>query len=256
MRTTSWIRNGMLCTSLALCALGSRARAEQGVIHTFAAAEDPNDKPVHAAYEAKDFAGLEKICTDILKREPKNTKRQYDLACAQARLGKKTDAFASLNICREDHYFDIQAYFKHMSEDHDLDTLHDDKQWAELIAKIKPVAERNEKLISLRRAIRASLNEQKFKDTIAQTDEFLRLVPPGPDSSDVLLYRAEALVMLGQKADAYGILEQYIAVSKYYCADLDADSFLAGLKKEAKFKALAEKARQKTSQLAAARNTK
>ena len=84
----------------------------------------------------------------------------------------------------------------------------------------------------------------------------MKLAPSPKDSADILLMRAQSLAMLNQKPDAFDYLEKYIAAAEYYVADLENDRFLVSLKKDAKFKALVEKAKQKSAQLVAARTAK
>ena len=161
------LRISLLCAALALCARFPSAHAGDAVVHAFQRVETEDDKRVNAAYKAQDFALLEKICAEIVTKEPKNSERMYDLACAQTRLGKKDDAFVSLNKCREGEYFNIRFYFNHLCEDSDLASLHTDKRWTEMTDKLKPIVERNEKMMALRTAVRTSLYGQKYKDAMS-----------------------------------------------------------------------------------------
>jgi len=60
--------------------------------------------------------------------------------------------------------------------------------------------------------------------------------------------------MLGQKTEALDFLEKYIPATQYFIDDLENDKYLVSLKKEPRFKALVEKAKQKSAELVASRN--
>lgn len=119
----------VLLAALSVCA---SIHAEDG-----APAAPPNkgalQRELHQAFAQQDYKTALEKCQALVAIEPEDNTAHYNLACAQARLGKKDDAFASLAKAIEKGYNDPG----HMKEDEDLNSLHDDKRFEELSAKAR-----------------------------------------------------------------------------------------------------------------------
>lgn len=91
------------------------------------------ERDVQQAFAQKNYqAALEKGQV-LVALAPENSGAHYNLACAQARLGKADEAFASLRASIE-HGYDDDA---HIHDDEDLASLREDKRFEELAAKAR-----------------------------------------------------------------------------------------------------------------------
>ena len=69
---------------------------------------------------------------DLVRREPTRSDLQYDLACSYALLHRKDEAFDALVRSIELGFDDRE----HVEEDSDLDGLHADPRWADLLKRL------------------------------------------------------------------------------------------------------------------------
>jgi len=207
------------------------------------------NKAIQEAYKKKDWAHMEKKSLEWIKLYPSDDAGYYNVACAQVLLGKKEDAFGNLTKSAELGNSDL----KHLEGDKDMVSLHADKRWAEVIAKVKKNVEKhriNEKLSARRMEIMKMYYGAQFQQVSALCDAFLK---ENPDAPDILLYRAGCQAMLGKKNEAFQDLEKYIAAEKHSVTDLQAEKQLESLKRDSRFKALLAKANEKNEQLKAAK---
>ncbi|MGE3803583.1 MAG: hypothetical protein AB7K24_02800 [Gemmataceae bacterium] len=84
-------------------------------------------------FRDKKYEEAAKLCQELMELMPKSSVPPYNLACAQARLGKKADALTSLTKSIELGYSEAA----HMQQDEDLATLREDKRFAELVTKAR-----------------------------------------------------------------------------------------------------------------------
>ena len=69
---------------------------------------------------------------DLVRREPSRSDLQYDLACSYALLHRDEEAFESLHRAIDLGFDDRE----HVEEDSDLDGLHGDPRWADLLKRL------------------------------------------------------------------------------------------------------------------------
>lgn len=150
----------------------------------------------------------------ILESDPKDTVALYNSACAVTKLGYKNEAFKLLDLAVKFGFVN----FEHLKSDPDLDPLHDDPRYAQLLASVEKryseaaqymekwaretlgagaIIERDE---DLRMVIASNLDRETFdrmKGTIsAQMRLQIATIFDGPPNSYVLL-----LVPTPAKAD-------------------------------------------------------
>lgn len=130
------MRAFVLCAVLAglLLAGCHAAEADQLVRQKLAQLE----REVHQAFAKKDYAAAADKCALMLELSPGRNEVLYNLACAQARLGKTDDAFASLSKAVDNGYSNPA----HMKQDADLAPLREDKRFEELAAKAREAAKK------------------------------------------------------------------------------------------------------------------
>lgn len=95
-------------------------------------------RELQQAFARKDYKTALEKGQALVRLAPDDNAAHYNLACAQARLGRKDDAFASLAKAVEKGYGDAG----HMKEDEDLSSLRDDKRFEELAAKAHEAGKR------------------------------------------------------------------------------------------------------------------
>lgn len=88
-------------------------------------------------FEEKKYEEAIGKCEELIKLQPRNPGGYYNLACAQAQLGRTQQALEALAKAIEVGYDD----FEHMKVDSDLESLHKDKAWADLVAKARKNAD-------------------------------------------------------------------------------------------------------------------
>ncbi|MCW8132703.1 MAG: tetratricopeptide repeat protein [Planctomycetota bacterium] len=91
------------------------------------------EREIHQAFAQKDYQAAMEKCQVLVELAPENSGALYNLACAQARLGKTDEALASLGTSVEKGYGDPA----HMKEDEDLASLRADKRFEDLAAKAR-----------------------------------------------------------------------------------------------------------------------
>jgi len=116
---------------LALCASFTSLLAGEGDPVQAKAKQIAQD--MHQAFQAKNYQSALEKAQLLVELSPDAGDSHYNLACAQARLGKTDDALASLNQAIEKGYSDLG----HMKADEDLASLRDDKRFAELAQKLR-----------------------------------------------------------------------------------------------------------------------
>ena len=73
------------------------------------------------------------LWVQILESDPKDTVALYNSACAVTRLGFKKEAFKLLDLAVQFGFVN----FEHLKSDPDLEPLHDDPRYAELLASVE-----------------------------------------------------------------------------------------------------------------------
>jgi predicted esterase len=86
-----------------------------------------------ALFEQKKFAEIGDACRTMIELVPRAAEPHYNLACSQARLGKKEDALATLAKAIELGFEDSAL----IEKDDDLASLHAEPRFRELLAKAK-----------------------------------------------------------------------------------------------------------------------
>ena len=92
----------------------------------------------HECFRKKQYAEAARLCREAIKLAPQYPDAYYNLACAQARQGKKEEAFASLDRALS-HGFNHAGLIR---KDADLASLRSDERFAKVIAraeKTKPI---------------------------------------------------------------------------------------------------------------------
>ncbi len=85
------------------------------------------------AINDKDYKTSEKLCERLIELQPENAGHHYNLACCQARLGKKKAALKSLAQAVKLGWDDVD----HMRKDPDLESLREEKEFAALEKKAR-----------------------------------------------------------------------------------------------------------------------
>jgi len=123
-------------------------------------------KQIKEALDAKKFADAKAKLEELLKLVPDSPFNLYNLACAQAQLGEKAEAVATLEKAVEKGWAD----FTHLERDPDLESLRKEKRYKDLIARRAEIQrERAEK-------INTELTKQHGKDCLHYIDDEHRLV--------------------------------------------------------------------------------
>lgn len=89
------------------------------------------EREVQDCFAQKKYADAAEKCRAEMKLVPKHPTPPYNLACALARQGKKEDALAALAKSIELGFDDAD----HMKADEDLASLHEEKGFADVVAK-------------------------------------------------------------------------------------------------------------------------
>ncbi len=93
------------------------------------------NKRLREVIPKKDWAAMEKICTEAIKMFPDSPRFHYDLACAQALQGKSVQAIDSLNKAVELGFRNVI----HLAKDQDLQSLHNMPEFKAVIEKIAEI---------------------------------------------------------------------------------------------------------------------
>jgi hypothetical protein len=88
---------------------------------------------VRRLFRQQDYAGAEKLLLAATEKEPAIAANFYNLACAQARQGKRDDALASLLLAVEKGFREVEL----LAADDDLSSLRDQPQLTALVEKLK-----------------------------------------------------------------------------------------------------------------------
>jgi predicted esterase len=91
------------------------------------------EREIGALFEQKKYAEAAEKCRAEIALVPKAPGPQYNLACALARMGKTAEALESLGKSVELGFDDSE----HMGVDEDLASLHGEKAFGELVAKVR-----------------------------------------------------------------------------------------------------------------------
>jgi dienelactone hydrolase len=83
------------------------------------------------AIRDKDYKTSEELCERLIELQPENPGHHYNLACCQARLGKKKAALKSLAQAVKLGWDDVD----HMRKDPDLESLREEEEFAALAKK-------------------------------------------------------------------------------------------------------------------------
>lgn len=86
-----------------------------------------------ALLQAKDYENGAEVCRKMIGLAPADFGSHYNLACCLARLGKKDEALEALAESVKAGWLDSA----HMEKDEDLDSIRDEKKYAELLAAVK-----------------------------------------------------------------------------------------------------------------------
>jgi len=92
-------------------------------------------------YKAKDFTNSTKVYEQGFKLEQKNSSHLYNAACSAALAGEKKKALALLDLSVQKGW----TYVNHLQQDADLNSLHGEPQWQELINKLQKRVDELEK---------------------------------------------------------------------------------------------------------------
>jgi predicted esterase len=84
-------------------------------------------------FEQKKYEEAANVCRKVIKLAPNRPDGPYNLACCLARLGKTEEALAALADSVKVGWLDSD----HMEKDADLDSLRQERKYAELLATIK-----------------------------------------------------------------------------------------------------------------------
>ncbi len=167
------------------------------------------------AHENKDFPVMLVKCQEYAKRMTHYDWAFYYLACAEARVGNKEDAF--VDIWKAARFGFFQS--KYMNEDPDLVSLHDDKRWGELqksVAKNSPADSILGELNSLQ-AIPYIETDANMKADLElayeKSSELIVLVPAGNSSTKFAIYLSRAMICsnLGRDSEALDNAELALA---------------------------------------------
>ncbi len=93
---------------------------------------------IHHDFELHDYGSAAQACRTLLARHHENAEAAYDLACALARLGQRSDSVAALAQASRNGFNDAD----YACEDADLAGLHGDPSFASLIADMRARAAR------------------------------------------------------------------------------------------------------------------
>ncbi len=125
---------GLLCVMLFLLALPAFAQTKKPAdmtpkekLQAYAELDDQ----LHPLFAARKYAEAEKLCRKLIALLPDRFEAYYNLACAQAQLGKKNDALATLAAAVEKGFSDPE----HMKRDPDLEAIREDKRFEPLVEK-------------------------------------------------------------------------------------------------------------------------
>src|SRR5262245_32252531 len=97
----------------------------------------------NAAYAAKDYAKSADLYVEAVKAGAKGANAPYNAACCYGLLGKTDDAFTWLGKAIEAGWRDIE----HLKTDADLDKLHADPRWEQVLKRCEAENEKFRKSI-------------------------------------------------------------------------------------------------------------
>lgn len=103
------------------------------------------------------YAEAERLCAQAVQLLPQEPSSLYNLACAQAQLGKVDDAFATLERA-------VAAGFRnpqHLQQDADLEPLRSDERWEALVQRAGEPAEDSESAVFWKRPARPAPIENR-----------------------------------------------------------------------------------------------
>ena len=139
-----------------------------------------------------DLAEAEKFCNQAIQLAPQFSAGYYDLACVQARLGKKDEAFVNLEAAIAHGYNDAE----HLQKDDDLKSLRGDKRFRDGIDRIVRAAAVDERTVE--RAVVVQPGEA-FDGRVVEIGE-----KAGDDNPAVALHRDGAHRAAGTLAGKIG----------------------------------------------------
>lgn len=87
-------------------------------------------------YKAKNYSGSSTLYQQAFKLEHKKSTDLYNGACSAALAGDKPTAYKLLNLAFSNGWANVD----HLKKDTDLESLHNDKQWADLVVKMQKKA--------------------------------------------------------------------------------------------------------------------
>ncbi len=120
----------------------------------------------HAAYEQKRYADCARLFSDANSVEASTEAGDvYDAACCQALVGEKDNAFSSLQRASALGFKDV----KHLQKDPDLEALHGDPRWTELVARVSAIEAEYAK------SINAELHELYQQDQAERSGDSAKL---------------------------------------------------------------------------------
>ncbi|MFB3890844.1 MAG: tetratricopeptide repeat protein [Phycisphaerae bacterium] len=161
-------------------------------------------------FASKDYEKAAALCRQVIDLTPKDPMGYYNLACAQARLGKNEEAMASLTKSVELGYTDIS----HIRADDDLAALRDRQAFKDLISAI----------------------------ATKELDKWSADVKNNPNNANSRYNLACALALLGRKDEAMAALAKAVDLGWDNPEHMRSDPDLAELRKDKQFDELAAKA--------------
>ena len=202
MKRNTWMLPALVWMALGVPGFGTRCMAAEQAVYWIMG--DPNidilNKEYMQAYKVKNTALAREKCIKQLAICPTYVHALYNLACAEAMLGHKEEAFVQLKkVVELRHGWDNTA---HLKGDKDLASLHEDPRWAEIVKK----AEENERVQNVFKEISAAYTGNNFALMMQKCDEYQKLDP----LEDLTRYRIPALAMLGKKDEALGLIEKQV----------------------------------------------
>jgi YD repeat-containing protein len=126
----------LLSFSIATCALIGRSQDSRPSVFELPALSEAYaglNREIAEHFAAKRYAEAERKCLDAIRLLPRVPDGHYNLACAQARLGKLEAAWTALRRAVETGYHDASW----LKKDADLEPLRDDPRFADLVEEAR-----------------------------------------------------------------------------------------------------------------------